>query len=348
MGLIRFLLALIVAGDHFTVINLGKLNLTSNGIQQWIYMNAGFAVMFFYTISGFLISYTIENKYASIASGTLIFYKNRFIRIFSLYWPLMLISFWVFGSYGIQPTFKNIFVNVFIFGGDWIRGFANYPSEENPFHPLLGQVWSVSAELMFYIIAPIIFSNLRTSVCLAVFSFITRLTLEYIFNFNQAWDYHFLPSSICFFIIGHLARQLFKNEFFLKYTVGLIFLGLSCLAIAGTKKGGFVSPWFYFSIISFAFSLPSIFELSKDNKWLNFLGDLSYPIYLVHIWTIWQFTPIGVIDIMNLFNRGFPLYFIVVIYLIFTIFIAVVLHLLIEIPCVKALRYVLFLNRSKD
>jgi hypothetical protein len=43
MGLIRLILALIVAGDHFTLIILGD----KHGIQQWIFMNAGFAVMFF-------------------------------------------------------------------------------------------------------------------------------------------------------------------------------------------------------------------------------------------------------------------------------------------------------------
>ena len=64
MGLIRLLLALVVVGDHFTVVTLLSTGITKDGIQQWVYMNAGFAVMFFYVISGFLISYALSNKYA--------------------------------------------------------------------------------------------------------------------------------------------------------------------------------------------------------------------------------------------------------------------------------------------
>ena len=64
MGLIRLLLALVVAGDHFTVVTLLRAGITKDGIQQWVYLNAGFAVMYFYVISGFLISYALSNKYA--------------------------------------------------------------------------------------------------------------------------------------------------------------------------------------------------------------------------------------------------------------------------------------------
>lgn len=66
MGLVRILLAFIVAGDHFTVINLGRAGLSHAGVTQWIYMDAGFAVMFFYVISGFLISYALSNKYQNV------------------------------------------------------------------------------------------------------------------------------------------------------------------------------------------------------------------------------------------------------------------------------------------
>lgn len=55
MGIVRLLLAFIVAGDHFTVHVLLKPGITRDGIQQWVYMNMGFAVTFFYVSSGFLI-----------------------------------------------------------------------------------------------------------------------------------------------------------------------------------------------------------------------------------------------------------------------------------------------------
>jgi peptidoglycan/LPS O-acetylase OafA/YrhL len=46
--------------------------------------NAGFAVMYFYIISGFLISFVLAHKYPASVSGTAAFYRSRFTRIFSL------------------------------------------------------------------------------------------------------------------------------------------------------------------------------------------------------------------------------------------------------------------------
>ena len=55
--------------------------------------NAGYAVLFFYVISGFLITYTLTRNYTPDLSGTGDFYRRRFIRIFSLYWPIVLLAF---------------------------------------------------------------------------------------------------------------------------------------------------------------------------------------------------------------------------------------------------------------
>lgn len=121
MGLIRLLLALVVVGDHFTVVTLLSTGITKDGIQQWVYMNAGFAVMFFYVISGFLISYALSNKYAG--GGVADFYKSRLVRIFSLYWPLLLIGL-IFLSGKHDWSMRDIFINIFLVGGDWVLAQA--------------------------------------------------------------------------------------------------------------------------------------------------------------------------------------------------------------------------------
>ncbi len=346
MGLIRFFLALIVAADHFTVINLMRLRLTTDGVQQWIFMNAGYSVMFFYVVSGFLISYVLEHKYECNIKGTFSFYKSRFVRIFSLYWPLLLISFLFYGAYNVSSSVKSIMVNVFIFGGDWIRAFANYPAEADPFHPLLGQVWSISAELTFYLLAPIVFRSLRASILLVVFSLVTRISLENIFNFHQAWDYHFFPAVFWFFLLGHLARELHSTGWTKSRWIIFMLIGASCVAMIKTTAEGFVSPWFYASVVSFALALPGIFKLTKDVKWVNFFGNLSYPIYMVHIWVVWQFSPVGHIDIIKLEQGGVPLPAIIVMYLIYTIAIAVAVHYLIEKPCVKVFNRLLAILKT--
>lgn len=197
MGLIRILLAFIVAGDHFTIINLQRAGLTQDGIQQWVYMSGGYAVMFFYVISGFLISYALSNKYTSSETGTADFFKSRGLRIFALYWPLLLINFIFFGLKGDGWNPRDIFINIFLLGGDWVLAFQAYPNEKTPFLPSLGQAWSVSAELTFYLLAPFVLRSLPTTVLLMVFSLVTRIVLEHVFGgFHQAWDYHFFSIGL--------------------------------------------------------------------------------------------------------------------------------------------------------
>jgi peptidoglycan/LPS O-acetylase OafA/YrhL len=35
--------------------------------------------------------------------------------------------------------------------------------------------------------------------------------------------------------------------------------------------------------LAFALGVPSIFEISKNSRWDRWLGELSYPLYMVHI-----------------------------------------------------------------
>lgn len=92
MGLIRLFLALVVAIDHWRVIMLSERSISLDDVFKFGF-NAGYAVMFFYVISGFLITYTLTRNYKTDRSGFAAFYKNRFIRIFSLYWPMVIVAF---------------------------------------------------------------------------------------------------------------------------------------------------------------------------------------------------------------------------------------------------------------
>ncbi len=79
-----------VAADHWRVIVLQPQSILFDDAYK-LGFNAGYAVMFFYMVSGFLITFTLTRNYDRDLRGTFKFYKNRFIRIFSLYWPLVVI-----------------------------------------------------------------------------------------------------------------------------------------------------------------------------------------------------------------------------------------------------------------
>lgn len=322
MGLIRFYLALIVAGDHFTGNNLYFLNLFHHGgMQYWFYMNAGFAVMLFYVISGFLISFVLDAKYHDDIFG---FYRARFVRIFGLYWPMLAICIAIF------PVGNSInwFSTLFLVGGDWLLSFRDYPRELTPFPGTIGQAWSLAAEVTFYALAPWLLR--RRVVCFVTFvsSLTLRVLLEHHSNAQQVWGYHFFPTALCFFLGGHYARVLW-SKFPKPSMLATLALTVGSFVCAGfaTRIGGMPSVWFYGAVAFFILALGGIFTYTRDLRWMNFLGDLAYPIYLSHMMLVSAFAPFGPIPIANVSNLTRTGIFLVV-----ASFAGLAAHLVIEKP----------------
>ena len=50
----------------------------------------------------------------------------------------------------------------------------------------------------------------------------------------------------------------------------------------GGSYASFDTPRFWVSVLLFSVAVPGLFEATKNVRWMNALGDLSYPVYLVH------------------------------------------------------------------
>jgi peptidoglycan/LPS O-acetylase OafA/YrhL len=286
VGAIRLFLALVVAAGHVQAITLAPAGLGLPGFYM-LGMNAGYAVMFFYMVSGFLISMGLDRKYAPTAEGTIEFYKSRFVRIFSLYWPMVAVVLIalpdVRGSF-LADSIPDKFTNLFLFGIDWRLAFATYPKPHWD-AALFGlrQTWTLGAELTFYLLAPFLLRSWKlTSIAFAA-SVATRIAAVWMVGFNEVWTYYFLPSTFLFFLIGHLAQSASQRWSWLGTPV------LGCLslavAIAMLLVGSYTtwdSPRFWISVLCFAAALPGVFQATKRTAFLNALGNLSYPVYLTH------------------------------------------------------------------
>lgn len=335
MGLVRLILALTVAGDHFFGI-FQERGVTDRGIDQWIWLNGGTAVMLFYVISGFLIGYVLDKKYSEAARGNLEFYRSRFIRIFSLYWPLLAIFALAYPRL-VPHGLRDGLVSLFIVGGDWVVPFADYPAAHNPYFPFLGQAWSVASELTFYAMAPLVFRSIRLTATLCAVSLAIHIPLQIEFPQDQAWTYHFFPGALWLFMAGDIARRIAKRYPALygdaagaAAIVGaIIFLRLTMW------KGGTFGAFFYPMVGCFALSLPWLFERTKDHRVMNFFGNLTYPIYLTHAAVIvLVFGPLiqryGIVSALGLIAAFFCA----------LIVIGAIAHYLIEVPCAAAMRQI--------
>jgi peptidoglycan/LPS O-acetylase OafA/YrhL len=253
--------------------------------------DAGHAVIFFYVISGFLISYALENKYGENISA---FYKSRFMRIFPLFWVLY--GAMIIFDYGnARPDIWKMSIaewlpGFLLFGSDWAICFLHYPTEYwGLFPPFLRPAWSLGAELTFYSLAPFLLWRFPR-LCLAALlgSAAIRGYLVYQFGYSETWTFHFFPSTLMFFLVGHYARLVHRR---IGHRLGsfnygwmAVFFGLSLYNVTTARP--FDGPFFYAELAALAFGLPFLFERTKNSRALNFLGDLSYPLYLSHLITM--------------------------------------------------------------
>jgi len=295
MGAVRLFLALVVAADHWRVLMLDPRGIIVTQRLQFGF-NASYAVMFFYVISGFLITYTLSANYERSTQGAAAFYRNRIARIFSLYWPLVLVAFlthehaW---SDFISSSAADQFTGLFLLGIDWRIAFAAYPEEHwQAAIAGLHQSWTLGAELVFYLAAPLLMSSWRVGAAVLAMSLAIRAAFVAAFGneLHPLWTYLFFGSTAAFFMLGHLiclAGQRWRR--LARARVGMPLLGAAFVVLEFGPRDGFDGGRFWLATLLFTASLPGVFAATKDHAILNRLGDLSYPAYLIHtlvlLWT---------------------------------------------------------------
>jgi len=215
MGAARFFFAFVVVIDHWRSVVLQPiLGIDITPDQERIVklgFNGGYAVIFFYVISGFLITYTLMTNYEDNVGGSLKFYRNRAIRIFSLYWPMIVLSFIVYPpglAMFIAAAAADKFTNLFILGVDWRVAFATYPIAHFDAAPFgLHQAWTLGAELFFYLVAPLVVRSWKITAALLAGSFALRMLFVATLSYDDVWTYYFAPSTFVFFMIGAFSCQ---------------------------------------------------------------------------------------------------------------------------------------------
>ena len=345
MGAVRLFLALVVAADHWRVLVLDPRAIVVTQRLQFG-VNAAQAVMFFYVISGFLITYTLSMNYERSMQGAVLFYRNRFARIFSLYWPLVLVAFlarehaWSdFMSSGPADQFTGLF----LLGIDWRIAFAAYPEEHwQAAITGLHQSWTLGAELVFYLAAPFLIRRWRISVAVLVASLATRAAFVAALgnDLHSIWTYLFFGSTAGFFMLGHLVCLVARRwPRLASPTIGLTLLGGALLLLEFGPHDGFDGARFWFATLFFTASLPGLFAATKDIRAFNWLGDLSYPVYLVHNLSLAWF---GYLIMSSIAptpgTNGLGAIATILTFLVVTVIIGAATHFLLERPISRVMR----------
>ena len=322
---LRFLSALAVIITHVELMQdkLGLENLWDNLLIH----NLGvIGVSFFFVLSGFLITYLMIEERDSFKSFSVkSFYLRRIFRIWPLYFLILILGFFILPNFTYVPFFSdnleiNFFPNLIIY----LFIFPNIALSIFPAVPLIGQSWSIGVEEQFYLIWPIIFKffknfNLILLIkLLFLFVFMKFVVLLFSLQIDSNWllvvKKNLAMLKFENMIIGAMGAVIMKNkDRYIKYVLNnmaLFFsvtgIFLSLYIIPNYLRDGLhiLHALFFIIVILNVSSNPGSF-LKLENKLLNFLGRISYGIYMYHLIVIY-FT-IKLLEIYDI-NSKFLLY----------------------------------------
>lgn len=326
MGTLRLLLAFAVVAGHGAF------------FRPFFALNAKAAVICFFVISGFYMALVLNEKYTSKAE----FFVNRLVRIYPAYIAMTLIYAGYLAYFGrLNQDASSIFLNISLVGQDVARMLYAYPINVSR-EPLgvdiipISQAWSLSVELQLYAFAALLFWSLRGIVIALVAGIAMRLYLQSIGYGNEPYGGMLVLNVLAFFALGGLGYYAYKAMHgWSKATLGIIvavlsgallaylyeYEGLRHLEAQGTDTR-FLPVYALIALL-----VPPLFALTKDNAIDRLLGDLSYPVYLCHVFVL---DLVVLIDPVTRFHLDYAgkcsFTFVAVMY------VAIALHRFVDIP----------------
>ncbi|HBB9848527.1 TPA: acyltransferase family protein [Escherichia coli] len=325
---LRFIAALMVYLCH--------LNTDYFGVFVKEMFSQGFiGVSFFFILSGFILSYSYEDKLKNEVTSKRQFILLRLARIVPMHlllaMPFILLTIHL-KNFDFSKTLTNILLMQ-----SWIP-------KEDYYFSLNGVSWSLSDELFFYLMfIPLIYTSITKKVITAI-SIITLLLTIYFLKIIQTeelnhWLYYIFPvSRLVEFICGMIIYACWKNSRQQTVDSLLFLISLLPLLIAICYSNNINNSLRY----SLYYLLPMVIFFTSciylrngvihtilSSKTLELLGKSSFIFYLIH-------QPIILFCFKIFGHNPGPLYLIAL--LVIITIVSIILYKLVEEPLELMLR----------
>ena len=152
------------------------------------------------------------------------------------------------------------------------------------------QAWSIGIELLFYAIVPFL-NKFKTNqlISIAIGSFILKILIRYHFSHGtiSTYDSAWLPPQLFLFILGMLSYRYMHNiNEIMSINLFPYFVLIWCALYLLFSELSFCIAENSFLLLT-ALMLPLVFIRTKNIGWDRWVGNLSYPLYLCHIFVRW-------------------------------------------------------------
>lgn len=302
---LRFLAALLVFIHHVEQFKL-LLHIPHHFDNPFVQAIGKLGVILFFVLSGFLITFILLKE--EEGSGSIHirkFYLRRILRIWPLYFLVITFAllilpnfkFFIIPGYEKEVLYENFVSKAVLY----FTFFSNLAVSLYNIFPYASQAWSIGTEEQFYLLWPLLFVFIRKNriwLLLAVIGIYIGLY----FLLNS--DVQFVPGKMylrkfwklfnidCMAIGALMAVLLYKRKLLKLLMHNAVFYA-TLLACGILMAFGVTFPHLnyelyavLFAIIILNFAANDTIGISLENRWMDYLGKISYGLYMYHILAI--------------------------------------------------------------
>ena len=223
----------------------------------------------FFVISGFVMIYTHSINPKTILN----FYKSRILRIVPVYW--LITSFIIL----IYFFFPNIFRSLIIDIKSSISSFLFVSQLLNSSHPIINLGWTLEWEMLFYLIFGLaLYFRTLNRVIISIFFMMVLI----IFVSEKLYFLEFFLGVISGYLYIKL-RKINQNTGFIILVLGILALLMSVNPNSKIVDYDRVLIW---GLPATLIVIGATYSKQVKNKFILYLGDASYSIYLLQMLTI--------------------------------------------------------------